>query len=159
MVPVNELDEKKLHEYLALIDIKLDAAGRKDLSCLNDTERTTLMGYLFALDISNGGMEKFFLERGDVWRETLEAIKAVNATCLADLFEEGLSLFPGGIPASNYDTRHDQLMASGGLGKDGHEGQLWKLTGDYYRLQAASPENCLYQRLTEFAIKQLVKPS
>ena len=156
---MNHLDERKLDEYLALIDKKLKAAGRKDWSCLNDAERMTVTAYFFALDVTNGGMEKFFLYGGDRWRETLQAIKTVGATRLADLFEEALSLFPGGVPGSDEETRHNQLVASGGLGADGSEGLLWELTGKYYDLQAASPENCLYQRLTAFAIKQLEKPA
>jgi len=149
---VNDLDESKLDEYLARIDKKIDAAGRKDWSCLNDAERTTLDAYFFALDVTNGGMEKFFLSRGDRWRETLQAIKAVGATRLAGLFEEALTVFPGGMPSSDEATRCSQLMAGEALGG---EGLLWELTGKYYDLQAASAEHCLYQRLTAFAIKQL----
>jgi hypothetical protein len=156
---VNDLDERKLDEYLALIDKKLEAAGRENWNCLNDGEQTTLTAHFFALDVTNGGMEKFFLYRGDRWRETLQAIQTVGATRLADLFEEALSLFPGGVPASDYETRYNQLKASRGLGGENSEGLLWELTGKYYDLQAASAENCLYQRLTAFAIKQLEKPA
>jgi len=147
---VNDLDERKLDEYLRLIDRKLEAADCKDWSCLTVAERTTLVAYLFALDVTNGGMEKFFLHRGDLWRETLEAIKFVGAVRLAGLFEEALTLFPASVPASDFKSRYEQLMASAGLGSDG---LLWQLTGKYYDLQAASAENCLYQRLTGFAVK------
>src|SRR5262249_17304799 len=116
---------------------------------------TTLTGYFFALDVTNGGLEKFFLERGDRWRETLQAIKTVGAMRLAAIFEEALTAFPEGVPASDHETRYNQLMASGALGGEAGEGLLWDLTGEYYDLQAASAENCLYQRLTAFAIKQL----
>jgi hypothetical protein len=149
---VSHLDERKLDEYLAVINQKLEAAGRNDRSSLNDAERTALAGYLFALDVTNGGIEKFFLERGDRWRETLQAIKAVGATQLAALFEEALGAFPDRVPSSDYEERYSQLMAAGALGG---EGLLWRLTGEYYELQAASGEHCLYQRLTAFAIKQL----
>jgi hypothetical protein len=135
-----------------VIDKKLEAAGGKDWSCLNDAERTTVAGYFFALDVTNGGMEKFFLERGDRWRETLQAIKTVGATRLAALYEEALTVFPHGEPASDYETRYNQLLAAGALGG---KGLLWELTGQYYDLQAASAENCLHQRMTAFAIKQL----
>jgi hypothetical protein len=151
---VNDLDERKLDEYLARIDKTLEAAGRKDWTCLSDAERTTLTGYFFAVDVTNGGMEKFFLERGDRWRETLEAIRTVGATGLAGLFEKALAAFPDGVPSSDYETRYNQLTAAGALGG---EGLLWELTGQYYHLQAASSENCLYWRLTAFAIKQLEK--
>ena len=153
---MHDLDESKLHEYLAVIDKKLEGAGREDWSCLTDAERTTLTAYFFALDVTSGGMEKFFLERGYRWRETLHAIKTVGATRLAALFEDALAAFPGGVPSRDEAGRYNQLNAAGGLGGDG---LLWELTGKYYDLQAASAENCLYQRLTAFAIKQLVKPS
>src|SRR5438874_9450693 len=126
---MNDLDERNLDEYVAVIDKKLEAAGRKDWSCLNDAERTTLTGYFFALDVTNGGFEKFFLERGDRWRETLEAIRTVGATRLAALYEEALVVFPDGVPSSHYETRYHQLMAAGALGGDG---LLWNLTGRYY---------------------------
>src|SRR5262245_54712979 len=109
---VNDLDERKLDEYLAVIDKKLEAAGRKDWTCLNDAEQTTLTGYFLALGVTNGGLEKFFLERGDRWRETLQAIKTVGAMRLAAIFEEALTAFPEGVPASDHETRYNQLMAS-----------------------------------------------
>jgi hypothetical protein len=101
---VQDLDERKLDEYLALIDKKIDAAGGRDWpmsgaphpwSSLTDVERITLTAYFFALDVSNGEFEKYFLERGDSWRETLHAIRTVGATRLAELFEEALGAFPG----------------------------------------------------------------
>jgi Domain of unknown function (DUF4375) len=151
---VSDLDENKLDEYLALIDKKLEAAGRRDWKCLNDEERITLRAYFFALDVSNGEFEKYFLERGDSWRETLHAIRTVGASHLAALFEEALAAFPGGIPSSDPETRYNQLVAAGALGG---EGLFWRLTGEYFKLQEASPQHCLYQRLTAFAIKQLDK--
>jgi Domain of unknown function (DUF4375) len=148
---MNDLDERKLDEYLALIDKKLEAAGRKDWSGLNDAERTTLTAHFFALDVTNGGMEKFFLERGDRWRETLNAIRTLGAVRLASLFEEALTVFPGGVPSADLETRYNQFAATGETGVE----VLWRLTGEYYDLQASSPEHCLYQRLTAFAMKQL----
>jgi hypothetical protein len=97
-------------------------------------------------------LRRFAVRRGERWRETLQAIKTVGATRLAALYEEALTAFPHGEPASDYETRYNQLLAAGALGG---EGLLWELTGQYYDLQAASAENCLYQRMTAFAIKQL----
>jgi hypothetical protein len=160
---VQEFDERKLDEYLAMIDKKIDAAGGRDWpmsggphpwSTLTDAERITLMAYFFALDVSNGEFEKYFLARGDSWRETLHAIRTVGATRLAELFEEALGAFPGRIPSSDPETRYNQAAAAGALGSDG---LFWRLTGEYFKLQETSPEPCLYQRLTEFAIKQLDK--
>jgi hypothetical protein len=160
---VQDLDEQKLDEYLALIDKKIDAAGGRDWpksggphpwSSLNDAERITMIGYFFALDVSNGGFEKWFLERGGTWREALHAIKTVGATRLAKLFEEALAAFPGRIPSSDYETRYNQCVAAGALGG---EGLFWRLTGEYFKLQEKSAEDCLYQRLTAYAIQQLEK--
>jgi hypothetical protein len=106
------------------------------------------------LDVSNEGFEKWFLERGDSWREALRAIKTVGATRLAELFEEALAAFPGRMPSSDPEARYNQLVAAGALGG---EGLFWRLTGEYYKLQETSPEHCLYQRLTAFAIEQLEK--
>lgn len=47
VAPVESLDERKLDEYLALIDKKI--GGSKDWSCLSEAERITITGYLFAL--------------------------------------------------------------------------------------------------------------
>ncbi len=160
---MHDLDERKLDEYLALINKKIESSGSRDWtmpggphpwSCLNDAERITITAYCFALDVSNGGFEKWFLERGDTWREALHAIKTVGATRLAALFEEALTAFPDGIPSNDPETRRSQLMAAGALGVDG---LYWRLTSAYYQLQATSPEHCLYQRLTAFAIRQLAE--
>ena len=151
MLTVDDLDESKLDEYLALIDKKIDATGGHDWSCLSDAERTTITAYFFALEVSNGGIEQFFLNRGDQWRETLQAIKTVGATRLAKLFEKALTVFPDQVPSADPVTRCNQLVAAGEAGVE----FLWNLSGEYYDLQASSPEHCLYQRLTAFATKQL----
>jgi len=103
--------------------------------------------------VTNGGIEQFFVNSsGDRWRDTLRGIKAVGASRLAGLFEEALTVFPGSTPSEDQATRCEQLAAAGPKG----EKLLDKLTTEYYDLQAASPEHCLYQRLTAFAIKQLL---
>lgn len=158
---LQEFDEQMLDEYLALIDKKIDAAGGRDwplserphpLSSLTDAEQITLAAHFFALDVSNGGFEKYFLERGDTWRETRHAIRTLGATCVAGLFEVALGTFPGNVPSSDPILRYHQLVMAGALGD---EGLFWRLTTEYYKLQETFPEHCLYQRLAEFASKQL----
>jgi hypothetical protein len=145
-------DERKLHEYLGMIGKKIDASGGEDRNCLSDAERTTITAHLFALDVTNGGIEKFFVNpSGDRWRETLRAIKSVGASSLAALFEEALTVFPDNTPSEDQMTRCDQLAAAGEPAAE----LLWRLTGEYYDLQEESSEHCLYQRLTAFAIKQM----
>jgi uncharacterized protein DUF4375 len=151
-VPVNDLDERKLDEYLQGVNKKIVAGNGKDWDCLSDAERTTITAYLFALEVSNGGIEQFFVNPcGDRWRETLEAIKTVGASKLAHLFEQALTVFPNSTPSENQMTRLDQLETAGREAAD----LLWRLTGEYYDLQAKSAKHCLYQRLTAFAIKVL----
>ncbi len=149
---MSDLDERRLEEYLAAIEKKLNAAGEQGRSCLSDAEETTVVAYRFALEITNGGFEQFFVNpSGDRWRETLQAIKTVGAARLALLFEEALSVFPDTRPSDDQLTRCQQLEAAGPPARD----LLWNLTGQYYDIQALSAEHCLYQRLTAFAIKQL----
>jgi hypothetical protein len=151
---VNDLDERKLDEYLALIDKKISANGGKDWSCLSNAERTTITAYFLALEVSNGGFHQFFLNpSGNRWRETLAAIKTVGAFRLEGLFEQALTVFPDSAPAEDHSTRFAQLRAAG----EPAEEFLSNLTDQYYDLQAESAENCLYQRLTAFAIQQLAK--
>jgi len=47
---LDDLNEDKLDEYLALIGQKLNADGGKDWNCLSDAERTAVTAYAFALD-------------------------------------------------------------------------------------------------------------
>lgn len=150
---MNDLDERYLDQYIALINKKIDASGDKNWNCLNDAERTTIMAYIFALEVTNGGFEQFFLNYGDRWHETLSAIKVVEASKLATLFEEALTIFPSKMPSADPSTRRQQLARASEMGGE----LLWRLTGEYYDLQAKSSEHCLYQRLTAFAIKQLAK--
>jgi hypothetical protein len=149
---MNDLDERRLDEYLTQIDKKIDVGGGEDWNCLSDAERTTITAYVLALEVSNGGIEQFFLNpSGDRWRDTLRAVKAVGAFRLAGLFEQALTVFPANTPSENQATRCDQLEAAGKQASD----LLWRLTGEYYDLQARSAEDCLYQLLTAFAIRQL----
>jgi hypothetical protein len=148
---VDDLDERKLDEYLARINKKILSSSSKDWSGLADTERTTILAYFFALEVTNGGIEQFFVNpSGDRWRETLRAIKAVGAYRLSGLVEQALSVFPDNTPSENQATRVDQLGAAGQSARE----FLEKLTAQYYVLQAENAEHCLYQRLTAFAIKQ-----
>src|SRR5438309_1282787 len=88
------LDERKLDEYLAVIDDKIMAAGGETLDCLSPPERATITAYFLALEISNGGIEQFFINpAGDRWRETRNALKTVGAVRLAGMFDEALSVF------------------------------------------------------------------
>ena len=149
---MNDLDERILDDYLAGIDRKLDAAAGADWSSLSDAERATITGYLFALEITNGGIEQFLVNpSGDRWRETLQAIRTVGASRLGDLFEQALAIFPDNAPSVDQVTRCSQLAAAGETARE----LLWRLTGQYYDLQAASSEHCLYQKLTAFAKAQM----
>jgi hypothetical protein len=144
-----ELDENRLYEYLASIDKKIEAAGGNTWSCLSERELVTITAYFLALEITNGGIEQFFVNpSGDRWRETLRAIKMVGATNLASLFEEALSVFPDSTPSDDQKIRREQLAAAGQPAID----LLWRLTSEYYDRSA---EDCLYQLLTAFAIKQI----
>jgi hypothetical protein len=144
-----KLDESRLDEYLASVDKKIEAAGGNTWSCLSEPELVTITAYFLALEISNGGIEQFFVNpTGDRWRETLSAIKTVGATKLASLFEEALSVFPDCAPSEDQVTRCAQLAAAGQPAID----LLSRLTSEYYNRSA---EDCLYQLLTAFAIRQM----
>ena len=142
----------QLDRYLEAIDKKILAGGGQTWDCLSPPERATITAYFLALEISNGGIEQFFINpAGDRWRETHDALKTVGATRLADLFEEALSVFPNGRPSTDQLTRCHQYEEAGGHA----EQLLLKLTNAYYDLQEEGPADCLYEILTEFAIKQL----
>ncbi len=147
---MTELDESVLYEYLASIDKKIEEAGGNTWDCLSEPELVAITAYLLALEITNGGIEQFFVNPcGDRWRETLRAIKTVGATKLTSLFERALSVFPDSAPSEDQMTRCTQLAAAGQPAID----LLSRLTSEYYDRSA---EDCLYQLLTAFAIKQLV---
>ena len=127
------LESLRLDEYLALIDRKVVAGGGKDWSCLSDAERMTLTAYFFACQVSNGGIEQFFINpQGNRWRDTLRALKLVGAVRLAAIFEEALTVFPNSTPSENQMTRCDQLARAGKTSND----LLDRLTGEYYDLQS-----------------------
>lgn len=151
---MKDLDEAILDEYLASIRKKVDASGGKDLACLSAEERTAVIGHRVALELSNGGLEQFFVNpAGDHWREAILAIKALGADKLGQIFEKALEVFPNSSPSEKQATRCKQLAAAGTSGSE----LLWGLTGKYYALQEKSARHCLYQRLTAFAIKQMQK--
>ena len=150
---MSELDESRLDEYLALIRKKIEATGGNSSNCLSESEHITVTAYCLALEISNGGFEQFFVNpSGDRWRETLRAIKTVGATKLANLFEKALSVFPDSAPSEDHATRIDQLTAAG----EPAETLLWRLDSEY---DNRLPEECLYQLLTAFAIRQMESES
>jgi len=146
------LDERRLDEYLAAIDKKIIAAGGETWDCLSAPERATITAYFLALEMTNGGIEQFFINpAGNRWRETRDALTTVGAVRLAALFDEALSVFPNETPSTDQLTRCRQYEEAGGHAKLLME----RLTNEYYDLQEESPADCLYRILPAFAIKQL----
>ena len=108
------------------------------------------------MELSNGGLGQFFVNpNGDRWKETLHALQAVGALRLAVLFEEALTVFPNNTPSTVQETRSRQLATGGKAAAD----LLERLTNEYHVLQAESVNDCLYKKLTAFAIKQMAGES
>lgn len=144
-------DELKLHEYLDAVRNKLRAAGGETWDCLSSPEVATITAYHLALEISNGGIEQFFINpAGDRWRETRDALKTVGAVRLTAMFDEALSVFPEGTPSTDQLTRCRQYEQAGR-----HAERLMdRLTKAYYRLQEKSPSDCLYRVLAVYVKEQ-----
>jgi Domain of unknown function (DUF4375) len=146
------VDEDKLYGYLAAIRKKIIAAGGNSFDCLSVSERATFIAHILALEITNGGVEQFFINpSGDRWRETRDALKTVGAIRLAAIFDEALSVFPDGTPSTDQLTRCGQYEEAG----DHAKRLMHRLTNEYYDLQEQSSDDCLYRILSRFAIKQL----
>ena len=149
-----ELDSPNLDLYLGAISQKLNAAGSKGLSSLSETERRAIAAHIFACEVSNGGIEQFFVNpAGDDWRDTHAALKAFGPKRLTAMFEEALSIFPSGTPSEDHVTRCREYKQAGPEARK----LLESLTDEYYDLQAESAENCLYAALGRLASQQLAK--
>jgi hypothetical protein len=146
------VDALNLDRYLAAIDAKIRATGSADWSRLSPAERMTITAYFFAMEVSNGGIEQFFINpAGDRWRDTLFALKVLGPDRLTVMYEEALSVFPGGAPSEDHLTRCRQYQAAGDTARD----LLQRMTDQYYDLQGRSAEHCLYASLGRFATKHL----
>jgi hypothetical protein len=143
------LDERRLDEYLATIRKKIVDDWRDSMDCLSLAEKATITVHVLVLEISNGGFEQFFINPGgDRWRETRDALNTVGAARLGAMFDEALSVFPDAAPSTDQLTRCGQYDQAG----DHAKWLMDRLTNEY---NARSPEDCLYQILTAFAIKQM----
>jgi hypothetical protein len=144
-----EIDALNLDRYLAAIRLK---ARGGDGSCLCPAECMTITLYSFALEVTNGGIEQFFLNpAGDRWRDTLFALKVLGPARLTAMFEEALSVFPRSMPSENQLTRSREYLESGAPAQRLLQG----LTDEYYDLQSQSADHCLYATLGRFATKQI----
>jgi hypothetical protein len=76
-------------------------------SCLTSTERRLLVLNAFVAAVFNGGFEQYFYRStGDSYpSQALEGLRAIEATVSAELLARAMSVFPGGIPPADANSR------------------------------------------------------
>lgn len=61
-------------------------------------------------EINNGGFDQFFFNStGDFTEETIQALSTIGAFHTAEIVKKAASLFPGGMPPQDQDSRQELL--------------------------------------------------
>ncbi len=86
---------------------RLHASG---YDSLNELQCTLLCVWAAVGEIDNGGFEQFFFNRSGDWATgTVTAFVRIGAPSLAQVVKDAISVFPGGGPSRELDTRREQL--------------------------------------------------
>jgi hypothetical protein len=137
----SDADEGRLHDWIAGLSSEVDWEGRSNF------ERTLLLAYNFELEVSNGGLDQYFLNpAGDKWQETLAALRQIGATRIVRIFEKALEVFPNRTPSTNQIIRCGQLDDANPRAGD----ILNQLTDEYYAIYAEHPEEDIYKKMIGF---------
>ena len=137
--------------YSAAIDAKIIAAGGKDWNSLSKAELTFVLAHRLALEITNGGIEKFIINpAGNHWMQTLDALNTVGASELLKIMERVSLIFPNGLPSADQMERCEEYERTGKSGED----FVRRLDDQYFKLQVESASNDLYELLAAFAMEQ-----
>jgi hypothetical protein len=140
--------EQAVFRHVDGIDRKL-ADNDYSIECLSDIEKTVLFAYEMELEVKNGGMHQYFYNTtGDSWKAMMSALRAVDAEKILALFEEALSVFPGGAPSANREERWKQLDQ---IGKAG-ERKLEQLSQEYFALYEEHPGQDIYAKLGAYLL-------
>ena len=76
------------------------------LSALSPEERTTYAVDAFQREVSNGGFEQYLCNSsGALAGELLDALRAVGAERVAEIYRPALAVYPGGWPADEEERR------------------------------------------------------
>lgn len=140
-----EAAEKHLHDWVAAIP------RSAKWESLSELEQTILLVYGLELEICNGGIHQYFNNPGsDRWRETLQALKKVEAGRIAQILEKALTVFPLECPSTDHLTRAQQL---GAIGREAKE-LLERLTDEYYGLYQECPVEDSYAKMAQFLLRE-----
>src|SRR5262245_40828692 len=103
-----EAAEAHLHAWIAAIP------PSATWEALSELQQTILLVYALELEVCNGGIHQYFINpAGDAWKETLQALKRMDATRITQILEKALSVFPDSSPSTDHLTRDGQLRAIG----------------------------------------------
>ena len=91
--------EKIFFRYLEKIDRKttIHPLGYDGLA---EHDKELLSAYEFELEVSNGGLEQYFINpAGDNWEKVYSALKTMGSKRILKIFDETIKLFPNGQPS------------------------------------------------------------
>jgi hypothetical protein len=86
-----------------------DSADAYELE-LKDTDRVPLAVLWLTLEVDNGGFDQYLSSgRGAMALDTIRILKMIGAPQTAALLEQAVTVFEGGIPPRDQETRLEQL--------------------------------------------------
>ena len=88
-----------------------DSIIGRSLASLSESEAAVWTAYGLELQIANGGFHQALLNDGDRSQDILKALYRIGAVKIAQMYEEALTVFPGGKPASASELRYQQVWA------------------------------------------------
>jgi hypothetical protein len=91
------------------VDQVIPKALKHGLTDLSQQDQTLFLVWSATAEFDTGGFAHFFHKSvGEHTLPTIAALKRIGADEVADLLEEAVGLFPGGVPA-DIDERNDAL--------------------------------------------------
>ena len=81
---------------------------------LDDEDKVFVAIWSLDSQVNNGGFDQYFFNQsGDLWPQTLAALKTIGSQHVLGLLEQAIAVFPDSRPARDNDERRDQLLAFG----------------------------------------------
>lgn len=80
------------------------------------TEKDQVFVAIWSLEseVNNGGFDQYFFNSsGDLWKETLSALKAIGSEHVTGLVEQAIAVFPKSEPPRDQAKRRETMLAFG----------------------------------------------
>jgi uncharacterized protein (DUF433 family) len=154
LAQTRRLQPLNLPEYTVAAENRLfawlDLTTGRNWDSLSEVEAAVWTAYALELQIANGGFHQALLNIGERWQEILKALCRIGAVKIAHMYEEALTVFPEGKPASGSQLRYHQMSALDQTARD----LLWRLDGEYYDLYKTCPSENMYAKMYAFLVAE-----